>query len=163
PRRVRYVERRDERSGGHPQTADELLVVLGLMTRAGRAGDRARQEARAGVGGKSPPLRNARAPHEICTGDGVPEQPRRVISRQRRCIQSQSSGCRRTYVSSTFVHRCVNSRIASGVSAHGGGTGRSYTSRYRPRGSGSANTGITAAPVRNAREASAVVVAAGRP
>ena len=35
-------------------------------------------------------------------------------TRHRRCIQSQSSGWRRTYISSTSVHRCVNSRTASG-------------------------------------------------
>ena len=35
-------------------------------------------------------------------------------SRQRRCIHSHSSGCRRTYISSTSVQRCVNSRIGVG-------------------------------------------------
>ena len=35
-------------------------------------------------------------------------------SRQRRCIQSQRCGCRRTYISSTSVHRCVSSRTGSG-------------------------------------------------
>ena len=42
-------------------------------------------------------------------------------SRQRRCIHSQSSGSRRTYISSTSVQRCVNSRTASGESSRGGG------------------------------------------
>ena len=37
-------------------------------------------------------------------------------SRQRRCIHSQRSGWRRTYISSTSVQRCVNSRTASGES-----------------------------------------------
>ena len=41
-------------------------------------------------------------------------------SRQRRCIHSQSSGCRRTCISSTSVQRCVKSRMASGESSAGG-------------------------------------------
>jgi len=44
-------------------------------------------------------------------------------SRQRRCIQSHSSGCRLTYISRTSVQRCVKSRTASSVSARGGDTG----------------------------------------
>ena len=38
-------------------------------------------------------------------------------SRHRRCIHSHSSGWRRTYISSTSVQRCVNSRTASALSA----------------------------------------------
>ena len=32
-----------------------------------------------------------------------------TLARHRRCIQSQRSGCRRMYISSTSVQRCVNS------------------------------------------------------
>ena len=46
-------------------------------------------------------------------------------SRHRRCIQSQRCGSRRTYISSTSVQRCVNSRIASGPFVSGAGTGQS--------------------------------------
>ena len=45
--------------------------------------------------------------HEACSaGAGS--------SRHRRCIQSQRCGSRLTYISSTSVHRCVNSRTAPG-------------------------------------------------
>jgi predicted amidohydrolase len=35
--------------------------------------------------------------------------PSGALSRHRRCIHSQNSGWRRTYISSTSVQRCVNS------------------------------------------------------
>ena len=52
-----------------------------------------------------------------------PRQRRHRRSRHRRCIHSHSSGWRRTYISSTSVHRCVNCVTASGASEAGGSHG----------------------------------------
>ena len=60
-----------------------------------------------------------------CAAGNMPVVTGAGASRHRRCIHSQSSGCRRTYISSTSVQRCVNSRTASGPSPDGGSTGAS--------------------------------------
>jgi len=61
---------------------------------------------------------------DLATGN-MPPTPATVgsTSRQRRCIHSHSSGYRRTYISSTSVHRWVNWRSTRGSSSRGGSTG----------------------------------------
>ncbi len=57
------------------------------------------------------------SPSSAVAGGNIPGVPAGSgASRQRRCIQSHCDGWRRTYISSTSVHRCVNSRTASGES-----------------------------------------------
>ena len=84
-------------------------------------------------------------------------------ARQRRCIHNHKSGRRRTAISRTSVQRCVNSSARSSACPLAKRHDRMSveTMRNRPFGNGSAKTGITGAPVRNASAASADAVAAG--